>query len=85
MAERDLAGFARHVSEQALFFAGAQVLRGKAAVVEGLQRIEDLTGRKFGGKDHTTVMHAVKRVEELCATERELAEDLDLLSRMLGT
>jgi chromosomal replication initiator protein len=40
-------------------------------------------GRKFGGRDHTTVMHAVKKVEELCAGDSGFAEDVDLLRRML--
>ncbi len=40
-------------------------------------------GRKFGGKDHTTVMHAVKKIEELCTTDAELKEDIRLLSRIL--
>ncbi|NBX03305.1 MAG: chromosomal replication initiator protein DnaA [Alphaproteobacteria bacterium] len=40
-------------------------------------------GRKFGGKDHTTVMHAVKRVEELMGSDHEFAQDIELLSRML--
>lgn len=40
-------------------------------------------GRKFGGKDHTTVMHAVKRIEQLIQQDRELAEDIGLLSRIL--
>lgn len=40
-------------------------------------------GRKFGGKDHTTVMHAVKRVEQLTKDDRELSEDITLLTRML--
>ncbi|WP_417430527.1 chromosomal replication initiator protein DnaA [Kiloniella sp.] len=40
-------------------------------------------GRKFGGRDHTTVMHAVKKVEELKSTDLEFAEDIELLSRML--
>ena len=40
-------------------------------------------GRKFGGRDHTTVMHAVKRIEELRQTDATLAEDIDLLRRML--
>jgi len=35
MAERDLAAFGRHVAEDSLFFGGRQVLRGRAAVVEG--------------------------------------------------
>ena len=40
-------------------------------------------GRKFGGRDHTTVMHAVKRVEELRETDSGFAEDIDLLRRLL--
>ncbi len=42
-------------------------------------------GRKFGGRDHTTVMHAVRKIEELRATDRTLAEDIELLRRMLET
>jgi chromosomal replication initiator protein len=40
-------------------------------------------GRKFGGRDHTTVMHAVKRIEELSGQDKELADDIQLLTRML--
>lgn len=40
-------------------------------------------GRGFGGRDHTTVMHAVKKVEELAAGDISFAEDIDLLKRML--
>ncbi|MDA0654983.1 MAG: chromosomal replication initiator protein DnaA [Proteobacteria bacterium] len=40
-------------------------------------------GRKFGGRDHTTVMHAVRKVEELRATDNSFAEDIELLRRML--
>jgi chromosomal replication initiator protein len=40
-------------------------------------------GRKFGGRDHTTVMYAVQKIEELRATDSGLAEDIDLLRRML--
>jgi chromosomal replication initiator protein len=40
-------------------------------------------GRKFGGRDHTTVMHAVKKIEELKMTDSGFAEDVDLLRRML--
>jgi chromosomal replication initiator protein len=40
-------------------------------------------GRKFGGKDHTTVMHAVKKVEELIKTDSEFADDVKLLTRIL--
>jgi len=40
-------------------------------------------GRKFGGRDHTTVIHAVKRVEELKKSDNQVAEDVELLRRML--
>ena len=40
-------------------------------------------GRKFGGRDHTTVMHGVKRVEQLRETDAAFAEDIDLLRRMI--
>jgi len=40
-------------------------------------------GRKFGNRDHTTVMHAVSRITELVARDASLAEDVDLLRRML--
>ncbi len=40
-------------------------------------------GRKFGGRDHTTVMHAVRKVEELKTTDSEFAENIELLRRML--
>ncbi|MBT4891070.1 MAG: chromosomal replication initiator protein DnaA [Rhodospirillales bacterium] len=40
-------------------------------------------GRKFGGRDHTTVMHAVKKVDELRERDSMFAEDVELLRRML--
>jgi len=40
-------------------------------------------GRKFDGRDHTTVIHAVKRVEEMKQTDSQIAEDVELLRRML--
>jgi chromosomal replication initiator protein len=40
-------------------------------------------GRKFGGRDHTTVMHAVRKIEELKKTDSQVAEDVELLRRML--
>lgn len=42
-------------------------------------------GRKFGGRDHTTVMHAVKRVEELRQTDSVLEDDIRHLERMFST
>ena len=40
-------------------------------------------GRKFGGRDHTTVMHAVKKVEELKTLDSSFGEDVEMLRRML--
>lgn len=40
-------------------------------------------GRRFGGRDHTTVMHGVKRIEELQAHDAQIAEDLEILRRTL--
>ena len=40
-------------------------------------------GRKFGNRDHTTVMHAVSRVGELMARDAVFAEDVELLRRLL--
>ncbi|WP_308917125.1 chromosomal replication initiator protein DnaA [Jannaschia sp. LMIT008] len=40
-------------------------------------------GRKFGGKDHTTVLYAVRKIEELMRTDSQLAEDAQLLQRKL--
>jgi len=40
-------------------------------------------GRKFGNRDHTTVMHAVRKIEELCTTDAGFSEDVELLRRML--
>jgi chromosomal replication initiator protein len=40
-------------------------------------------GRRFGGRDHTTVMHGVKRIEELKLQDGQIAEDLELLRRSL--
>lgn len=40
-------------------------------------------GRRFGGRDHTTVMHGVKRVEELRTADAQISDDLELLRRAL--
>ena len=40
-------------------------------------------GRKFGNRDHTTVMHAVSRVGELMERDAGFSEDVELLRRML--
>ena len=40
-------------------------------------------GRRFGNRDHTTVMHAVSRIAELMQADSAFAEDVELLRRML--
>src|SRR5579871_4698502 len=40
-------------------------------------------GRRFGGRDHTTVLHAVRKIEALSATDGTLRDELELLKRML--
>lgn len=40
-------------------------------------------GRKFGGRDHTTVMHAVRKVEELIEQDAQIAQDTDVIRRAL--
>ncbi|MBK5933251.1 chromosomal replication initiator protein DnaA [Rhodovulum imhoffii] len=40
-------------------------------------------GRRFGGRDHTTVMHAVRKIDELRAADSQIEEDLRLLRRTL--
>ena len=40
-------------------------------------------GRGFGGRDHTTVIHAVRKIEELKATDSQLADDVENLRRSL--
>ena len=40
-------------------------------------------GRRFGGRDHTTVLHAVKKVEELLQADDQIARDVEALTRKL--
>ena len=38
-------------------------------------------GRRFGGRDHTTVLHAVRKIEGLIEGDKTLAEEIELLKR----
>jgi chromosomal replication initiator protein len=40
-------------------------------------------GRRFGGRDHTTIMHGVRRIEELRVQDGQIAEDIEMLRRTL--
>ena len=41
-------------------------------------------GKLFGGRDHTTVIHAVKKIEQLCEIDIAFSEHLKVLKRSLG-
>jgi chromosomal replication initiator protein len=40
-------------------------------------------GRRFGGRDHTTVLHAVRKIENLVGNDSSLAEEIESLKRQL--
>src|SRR5258708_4437228 len=40
-------------------------------------------GRRFGGRDHTTVLHAVRKIENLVKINPTIAEEIELLKRLL--
>ena len=42
-------------------------------------------GRQFGGRDHTTVMHAVRTIEGLIGSDKGIAEDVQLLRSLLSS
>jgi chromosomal replication initiator protein len=40
-------------------------------------------GRRFGGRDHTTVLHAVRKIEGLVGDDAMLADEIEVLKRQL--
>ncbi len=40
-------------------------------------------GRRFGGRDHTTVLHAVRKIEELSGQDQKIAHEIELLKRLI--
>jgi len=40
-------------------------------------------GRRFGGRDHTTVLHAVRKIEALAGNDSAFAEEIEALKRQL--
>jgi chromosomal replication initiator protein len=40
-------------------------------------------GRRFGGRDHTTVLHAVRKIENLVGNDNGLADEIEILKRLL--
>ncbi len=41
-------------------------------------------GRRFGGRDHTTVLHAVRKIEELIGDDSKLGHEVELLKRLIN-
>jgi chromosomal replication initiator protein len=41
-------------------------------------------GRRFGGRDHTTVLHAVRKIEDLAGSDNTLSQELELLRRLIS-
>jgi chromosomal replication initiator protein len=41
-------------------------------------------GDAFGGRDHTTVLHACRKIDDLRATTADIAEDYKNLTRLLA-
>jgi len=86
----------RHVSSHYNIRANDMFSNRRAAAIARPRQIamylaKDLTslsypaiGRSFGGRDHTTVMHAVKKIEQLIAEDNQLCADVDLLRGLLA-
>ena len=86
----------RHVSSHYNIRANDMFSNRRAAAIARPRQIamylaKDLTslsypaiGRSFGGRDHTTVMHAVKKIEQLIAEDNQLSADVDLLRGLLA-
>lgn len=41
-------------------------------------------GRRFGGRDHTTVLHAVRKIEEMITADQKLNHEIELLKRLIN-
>jgi chromosomal replication initiator protein len=41
-------------------------------------------GRRFGGRDHTTVLHAVRKIEDLISKDTKLSHEVELLKRLIN-
>lgn len=42
-------------------------------------------GRRFGNRDHTTVLHAVRKIEAMVKDDNVLAQEVELLKRLIHT
>ena len=58
---------------------GASGYLSKVLTLRSLPEI----GRRFGGRDHTTVLHAVRKIEKALGEDHALSDEVELLKRML--
>jgi chromosomal replication initiator protein len=42
-------------------------------------------GSRFGDRDHTTVMHAVRKIEDMMTEDRQMADDVVMIRSLLST
>jgi chromosomal replication initiator protein len=40
-------------------------------------------GKKFGKKDHTTVVHAIKTVEQMMESDKEFFKEVDIITKYM--
>ena len=40
-------------------------------------------GKGFGGRDHTTVLHAIRKIQDVMQKDRAIRDDVELLSKIL--
>ena len=69
---RDFTGSSRQVDGSARVYRATLTLRSLPEI-----------GRRFGGRDHTTVLHAVRKIEGLVGNDMTLAEEIEILKRQL--
>lgn len=48
-----------------------------------VQSLPDI-GRRFGGRDHTTIIHGIRKIEELIKTDASLAQDAEMLKKAIA-
>ncbi len=60
-----------------------QVAMYLAKSLSALRSLPEI-GRRFGGRDHTTVLHAVRKIDGLIASDRALADEIETLKRLVN-
>ena len=78
------AGLIRHTCDRISSRAIARPRQVAMALAKELTQLSlPEIGSNFGGRDHTTVLHAVRKIEALVAKDIALSDEVDLLKRQL--